>query len=692
MSSITDIAKRAGVSVSTVSHVVNGTRFVSPEKVEKVQKAIEEMRQENQLPNFIIKKKRIAEPRVRPVQDSTERKYVLILLSEQYSLFQDQVRAGLERLLRRDDYIAFSICYDNDEKLLDTIHTLLMGVQNLIGIIAFPDHMGLLGRDFFSSLNIPVILIGKSIEHFETDVLLPDTYNGSYNAVKHLVKNGHEKIAFLTEADDLLAHRYAGYSKALEDLGIASEECLVFQGLNSEAAAFDAMLKITEPETGVTAIIIADSYPLIPVFRFLTTRNIVIPRDISIVSLNEFEWASMLTPELTCVDKHPEEIAENAVRILKRRIENGEIAGVSGFPGGYTNRTFASRLNIRSSTAGIGRGPFGEKAETAESLVLSEQDKELLRTKKYTAAISFHYGGKAWMRLQEKGIRKVFDDLGISVIAVTDAHFDPELQCRQLESIKYMRPDILISIPSDTKITAKAFKEMADSGIQLVLITNIPEGLERKDYISCISVNEHSHGRNMGRGLGEYMVSHGLKNAALFRHGAKDFYATRQRDAAAEQVLGEEFPDISICGYVDFISEQDVYGKTLRFLNHHPETEAIYVSWDGPALMAIDALAEAGRSDIAVITGDLDYAVAMNMAKGGAVKMLSAQCPYEQGEAIALAAASGLLERDVPSFIGVEPISIHPDNLLKNWRKIFREDPPAELRNAVKQYAGPAGR
>ena len=72
--------------------------------------------------------------------------------------------------------------------------------------------------------------------------------------------------------------------------------------------------------------------------------------------------------------------------------------------------------------------------------------------------------------------------------------------------------------------------------------------------------------------------------------------------------------------------------------------------------------------------------------------MLSAQCPYEQGEAIALAAAGGLLERDVPSFIGVEPVSIHPDNLLKNWRKIFREDPPAELRNAVKQYAGPGGR
>ena len=58
MASISDIAKRAGVSVSTVSHVVNGTRYVSPEKEEKVRKAIEEMEKADQLPNFIVKKKR----------------------------------------------------------------------------------------------------------------------------------------------------------------------------------------------------------------------------------------------------------------------------------------------------------------------------------------------------------------------------------------------------------------------------------------------------------------------------------------------------------------------------------------------------------------------------------------------------------------------------------------------------------
>lgn len=685
MSSISDIAKKAGVSVSTVSHVVNGTRYVSPEKVEKVKKAIEELEQANQLPNFIVKKNQGSGIKNRSAVRTTGKKYILILLCEDGSLFQEQVRKKLEVLLREEGFVTISVCYGNDGNRLEMISALFTGAAAPSGVIAFPDNMGILKKEFFEPLAVPVVLIGNSIEDFDTDVLLPDTYEGGYKAVRHLVKNGHERIAFLTEAEELSAHRFAGYRTALEDLDVNVDDTLIFADLKTEERIFDAMRKITEPDTGATAIVVADSFTMIPVFRFLNARHIIVPRDISVVSLNEFDWASMLNPELTCIDKHPEKITQTAVEIVKKRIENGESAGQPGIPGGYVNMKFASDLNIRSSTAGIGRGPFGERAETADVLVLSEGEKEEIRSRNYTAAISFHYGGKAWMQLQEKGMRNVFDELGISVIAVNDAHFDPELQCRQLESLRFLKPDILISIPVDTSKTAEAFREVVESGIRLVLITNIPEGLKQTDYISCISVNEHSHGSLMGRGLGEYMQRMGMKYAGFFRHGAKDFYATRQRDSAAEQVLLEEFPEIHISGYLDFLSETEVYRKTLEFVKRYPETEAIYVSWDGPALKAIEALSDAGRSDIAVVTGDLDFAVAMNMARGGAVKMLSAQCPYEQGEAIALAAANGLLGKTVPSFIGVEPVGIHQENLLKNWRKIFREEPPVDLKNAVKQ-------
>lgn len=673
MATIKDVARIAGVSVSTVSHVVNGTRYVSPEKVKKVEDAI---RQLDELPNFIAKRS--------GAQQAAGSRSVLLLLSKKNSLFQNQVKEKLEEILEEKGYLPVSLAYDLDGDRLAAIRS-LAGSLGLCGLIAFPDREGVLSKAFFKGLQLPVVLIGSPVDQFAADTLLTDTFEGGYRAVRHLIKNGHEKIAYLSESEERGAHRFEGYRKALEDARIPVENSLVWTGLHTEEQVSRAMGQLAAAEPAPTALVIADSLPLVPAIQYAVAHNIAVPRDLSIVSLNDPEWAPLMTPELTCVDKQPRQFALAAADLLFQRMARGEMADLPSPGHPYCAKTLPSLLNVRNSTCGIGRGPFGEKAENASVLALSGKEKEKLRQKQYTAAISYHYMGKAWMGLQEKGIKKIFDELGISLIAVTDAHFNAELQCKQLESIRFLKPDILISIPVDTKDTAAAFRAIADSDTRLVLITNVPEGLTPRDYISCISVNERSHGDNMGRGLGEYMTRHGLKYAGLVCHGEQNFFATKQRDSAAEQVLTEEYPEIQVCGKVNFLTETEACQKTLELIRLYPEIQALYVSWDGPALEVMKALAELERTDIAIVTGDLDYAIALHMARGEMVKMISAQCPYEQGEAIALAAANGLLGKVVPSFIGVEPISVNRDNLLKNWKNIFKEEPPAELSGAVKQ-------
>lgn len=673
MATIKDVARIAGVSVSTVSHVVNGTRYVSPEKVKKVEDAI---RQLDELPNFIAKRS--------GAQQASGNRSVLLLLSKKNSLFQNQVKEKLEEILEEKGYLPVSLAYDLDGDRLAAIRS-LAGPLGLCGLIAFPDREGVLSKAFFKGLQLPVVLIGSPVDQFAADTLLTDTFEGGYRAVRHLIKNGHEKIAYLSESEERGAHRFEGYRKALEDARIPVENSLVWTGLHTEEQVSRAMGQLAAAEPAPTALVIADSLPLVPAIQYAVAHNIAVPRDLSIVSLNDPEWAPLMTPELTCVDKQPRQFALAAADLLFQRMARGEMEDLPSPGHPYCAKTLPSLLNVRNSTCGIGRGPFGEKAENASVLALSGKEKEKLRQKQYTAAISYHYMGKAWMGLQEKGIKKIFDELGISLIAVTDAHFNAELQCKQLESIRFLKPDILISIPVDTKDTAAAFRAIADSDTRLVLITNVPEGLTPRDYISCISVNERSHGDNMGRGLGEYMTRHGLKYAGLVCHGEQNFFATKQRDSAAEQVLTEEYPELQVCGKVNFLTETEACQKTLELIRLYPEIQALYVSWDGPALEVMKALTELERTDIAIVTGDLDYAIALHMARGEMVKMISAQCPYEQGEAIALAAANGLLGKAVPSFIGVEPISVNRDNLLKNWKNIFKEEPPAELSGAVKQ-------
>ena len=83
--------------------------------------------------------------------------------------------------------------------------------------------------------------------------------------------------------------------------------------------------------------------------------------------------------------------------------------------------------------------------------------------------------------------------------------------------------------------------------------------------------------------------------------------------------------------------------------------------------------------DIAISTGDLEYDTAMNMARGGMVKAISAQCPFEQGQAVALCVANVLIGKEVPSFIGIEPIYVDRTNLKAAWQKVYKEEIPEQI-------------
>ena len=135
---------------------------------------------------------------------------------------------------------------------------------------------------------------------------------------------------------------------------------------------------------------------------------------------------------------------------------------------------------------------------------------------------------------------------------------------------------------------------------------------------------------------------------------------------------------------------EEVYEETVKLMKRHPEIEGLYISWEGPAQEAMRALADIGRQDVAISTADLDYDVAMSMARNGMIKEVSAQLPYEQGEAVALCAANALLEKEVPPYIGIEPVAVNLENLLKAWNQVYKETPPEIIVDLVKEISGEA--
>lgn len=662
MATIKDIAKQANVSVATVSHVINKTRYVSQELIDRVEKAMESL---DYQPNIVA----------RNLRTNKVKTIGLIIPDMSNSFFPSLVR-GIEEVVN-DKGCGLIVCNTDDNTSREEFYIKLLIQDKVDGLIIAPTGKSYDELKQLKKMNIPCVFIDRKVDDIEVDAILSDNEGGAYNATCHLIKRGHERIALINGPLNVTTsrERLNGYKKALEDFGIKFDPQLVTSTNSSVEGALTAFDKVLSLENKPTAIFSADNVITLGVLKGVISKGFECPKDISVIGFDDFEWASIFTPAITTIAQNPVVMGSMAAKVLFNKFE--EIKQEC------KEIRVPTELIVRKSTQVIGRGPFGEKAADPEELELTESEIEQVKAGNYTAAISFHYSGKAWARLHEQGIKDGFNRLGIRVLAVTDAHFDPELQIKQHDSLLTMEPDVLISIPTDEIKTADSYRKIVEGKTKLVLITNVPKGLKHKDYVTCVSVNERENGQIAGRILGEYLSKAGKTKVGMIKHGAP-FFATRQRDSAAEQVLREEFSNIEIVTTEEFLTEKRVYEVCHNMIKTHPDIEGIYVSWEGPAIEVLNALCELNREDVIIVTADLDSEVALNMAMGGMIKGLSSQRPYEQGRAMALAAANALLGKEVPPFIGVQPYYVTPSNLIRAWQDILKEKPPTKLINALK--------
>jgi ribose transport system substrate-binding protein len=597
------------------------------------------------------------------------------------SRFFSDVAKSIDTYLKTQGY-ALIICSCNEdiEREREYIQYMLLD-ERIHGIIIAPTTQNADDLKMLTNGKTPFIFFDRTIEGLEEKAVLSDNVGGIFSATTHLIKSGHERIGLALWQDKITTalERLEGYKKALDEYQIVFDEELVINCYEDKNNSGNPFYKFWTMSNRPTAIICGNNTLSLKALRFTNEFAIECPKDISIIGYGDYEWSPILNPPLTTISQSAERMGVKAIEVLLNHMagKNESEEWIERVP---------IELMVRKSTQIIGRGPFGEKAGDPEALDLTEQEIEQIREGNFTAAISFHYSGKEWMRLHEMGIRDVFNKLGVKLISVTDAHFDAELQCKQLEGLLLQEPDVIISIPTDEVKTAQSFKKIVDSRTGLVLINNVPEGLRQGDYITCVSVNERENGHNAGKLLGEYFKHEKDVKVGLICHGAP-FFATRQRDFAAEQVLNEQFKNITICAKENFYNESRVYNICKGMIKAHPEIRGLYVSWEGPAVEVMHALVDLGREDISIVTSDLDMEVAINMAKGRMIKALSSQRPYEQGVAMAYAAANAFLGKKVHSFIGVQPYSVLQQNLSKAWKDIIKTKEPQVLIDALKENA-----
>ena len=340
-------------------------------------------------------------------------------------------------------------------------------------------------------------------------------------------------------------------------------------------------------------------------------------------------------------------------------------------------------LQIKSSkTVGKTTGPNGEEAAPTSALSLTAGEIAKVKAGHHTAALTWHQASD-FTTAVTAGARDAFAQLGISVVATTNANFDPGKQKSDIETVLAKRPDVMLTLPVDPVTTASAYRDAQRAGTKLVLLSNVPKGfVAGKDYVAVVTDDLFQMGKQAADALAAAIGGKG--EIAYFFHDAS-YYVTNQRDQAFKKTIEANYPDIEIVAEQGIADPNKAQEQANATLVKNPELDGIYVTFSQPpAEGVLSALRTNGSGKAKLVSLDLDEPLALDMVRGGAVAALVTDKAYELGRAMARAAAYGLLGKKAPPFVVAPATTVTKANVTEGYQASLHAAPPKSVVDAAK--------
>lgn len=326
----------------------------------------------------------------------------------------------------------------------------------------------------------------------------------------------------------------------------------------------------------------------------------------------------------------------------------------------------------------VGRGPDGVEAALPDAVALTADEAAAAKAKSFKVGIVMQTMDIEWSTEQVRGITDRLKEYGAEVVGVVDPQFQVEKQIAGIQNMVLQKPDAIISIPVDDTATAEAYKSVSEAGIKLILMDNVPRGLQHPaQYQSMISSDNQGNGAVAAEVLAKCIPDGGTVGVIGF---GVDFFVTDERERGFVAWMEENRPDIIIKS-ADFIDPADSGDVASNFLTANPDVAGMFTVWEVPAMGIVSAQREQGK-DIPVVSINIASDVALDLASGGLVKGFGAQVPYDQGLAEADAAIGALLGKQQPKWVAFPAVPVVQGNVLQAWQDVYHGDPPAELVDA----------
>lgn len=315
---IKDVAKIAGVSISTVSRVINNSKPVSPEVKRKVLEAIDGTGYKpNEIARTLVTKK--------------SNVIGIIVTDLGFSYIAEMVR-GIEEIGKMYDYdILLCSSYGEEEAELNYMRLLIQ--KQVEGIILISNNLNDSVKEYIKESNINFIYLSRYTYDKDFNTVKIDYNDAAYEMTKHLINQNHKRIAYVSDCsrnNGIDSMKLEGYKKAIEQNEFYDFKIYKAKATSQIQSGYDIANEIVSDEFNATAVFCSNDELAIGLINYMYDNNIKVPDDISVVGFGDLKIASILRPTLTTVKEPYYDIGAVAIRRIikelnKENVEDNDI-------------------------------------------------------------------------------------------------------------------------------------------------------------------------------------------------------------------------------------------------------------------------------------------------------------------------------------------------------------------------------
>ncbi|SMY35298.1 substrate-binding domain-containing protein [Photobacterium andalusiense] len=311
MATMKDIAKLAGVSTSTVSHVINNTRFVSDEISARVNNAAKELHYSG--PSVLARSFKV-----------NRTKTLGMLVTTSTNPFFGEVVKGVERSCYQQGYSLILCNTEGDhQRMRESINTLLQ--KRVDGLILMCSSLEGEQIDVFEHYpDIPVVVMDWGSMLFTSDKIQDNSLRGGYMATQYLIAAGHTDIGCIT--GPLIRYqaqmRYEGYKRAMNEAKLSFYSSWIVESDFECEGGYTAFMEMYQQGRLPSAIFVANDMMAMGVINAANECGIDIPNDLSLIGYDDIHIAKFMSPALTTIHQPKYRLGQAAVETLLKRLDN----------------------------------------------------------------------------------------------------------------------------------------------------------------------------------------------------------------------------------------------------------------------------------------------------------------------------------------------------------------------------------